>query len=75
MKLFYWREGDREVDFILTFGDKKVAIEVKSGRETLRHSGIDAFTKQFAPDRILLVGQSGIPLDLFLSTPPQTLFS
>jgi Predicted ATPase (AAA+ superfamily) len=74
IELFYWREGDREVDFVLQWGEKLIAIEVKSGRESLRASGIDAFAKQFQPDRILLVGDQGIPLEQFLSTHPSSLF-
>lgn len=74
MELFYWREADREVDFVLQLGDKLIAIEVKSGQESIRHSGIDSFVKQFKPDRILLVGDQGIPLQTFLSTSPNSLF-
>jgi predicted AAA+ superfamily ATPase len=74
MELFYWREGDKEVDFVLQWGDKRIAIEVKSGQESLRRSGIDAFVRQFEPDRILLVGDQGIPLEAFLSTPLHALF-
>ena len=36
IELFYWREGDREVDFVLQLGDKLIAIEVKSGQESIR---------------------------------------
>lgn len=75
MELFYWREGDREVDFVLQLGDKLIAIEVKSGQESMRHSGIDSFVKQFEPSRILLVGDQGIPLKTFLSTAPSSLFT
>ncbi len=75
IELFYWRDGDREVDFVLQLGDKLIAIEVKSGKESiLYHSGVDSFVKQFNPDRILLVGDQGIPLKTFLSTTPISLF-
>ncbi len=74
IELFYWREGDKEVDFVLKLGTKLIAIEVKSGKESLRSSGIDLFIKQFNPTRILLVGEKGIPLETFLSTVPSTLF-
>ncbi len=74
IELFYWREGDREVDFVLQLGDKRIAIEVKSNQESIRHSGIDSFVKQFKPNRILLVGDQGIPLETFLSTTPNSLF-
>lgn len=74
IELFYWREGDREVDFVLQWGDKLIAIDVTSSREPLRPSGIDAFVQQFSPMRILLVGDQGIPLETFLTIPPQSLF-
>ena len=74
IELFYWREGDKEVDFVLQLGEKLIAIEVKSNRDTLRNSGIDAFVEQFKPHRILLVGDQGIPLAQFLSLSPSALF-
>lgn len=74
IELFYWREGDKEVDFVLQWGSRLIAIEVKSGRESIHHSGIDSFVNQFKPDRILLVGDQGIPLRTFLSTSPMALF-
>lgn len=75
IELFYWREGDKEVDFILQLGKKLIAVEVKSNQESIQHSGIDSFVKQFNPDRILLVGgDQGIPLKTFLSTAPNSLF-
>ena len=62
------------MDFILRYGDKLVTIEVKSNQELLRHSGIDSFVKQFKPHRTLLVGDHGIPLEEFLSSPMISLF-
>ncbi|HBL98991.1 TPA: hypothetical protein DDZ86_05110 [Candidatus Dependentiae bacterium] len=69
IKLFYWHEGDKEVDFILSHGHNVTAIEVKSGTESFNRSGMDLFIKQFKPNRVLLVGGQGIPLEEFLSTP------
>ena len=74
MERFYWREGGKEVDFVLQLGNKLIAIEVKSGQESIRHSGIDSFAQQFKPDRILLIGAQGIPLKTFLSMAPSSLF-
>jgi len=69
IKLFYWREGDKEVDFVLSHGKNTTALEVKSGSETFNRSGIDLFVKQFKPGRVLLVGSKGIPIEDFLKTP------
>ncbi len=68
-ELFYWREGNREVDFVLRAGSTVVAIEVKSGRAPVRLPGLAAFNEAFKPRRTLLVGGDGIPLEEFLSQP------
>ena len=68
-ELFYWREGNRDVDFVLRAGRRVVGIEVKSGRAPLAHSGLAAFTEAFKPKRTLLVGGDGIPVEEFLSRP------
>jgi uncharacterized protein len=74
IELFYWREGDREVDFVLKRGDKLVAIEVKSNSDILRSSGIDNFVKAFKTHRLILVGEQGIPLTKFLTSEITSLF-
>jgi predicted AAA+ superfamily ATPase len=68
-ELFYWREGNREVDFVLRAGRVVVAIEVKSGRAPAALPGLAAFGAAFKPKRSLLVGGDGISLEEFLSRP------
>ncbi len=68
-EVFYWREGNAEVDFVARSGRKVTAIEVKSGAGRMVVPGIEAFRKAFSPDRSLLVGGDGIPLDEFLLRP------
>ncbi|MGM9768406.1 MAG: ATP-binding protein [Candidatus Cryptobacteroides sp.] len=67
--VYYWREGskgeDKEVDFIVSFGGKLTAIEVKSGRRGM-NSGLPAFTEAFHPDKALVVGTGGVSLEDFL---------
>jgi predicted AAA+ superfamily ATPase len=65
----YWRERNREVDFVLRAGRAVVAIEVKSGRAPNVFPGLAAFSEAFKPQRTLIVGGDGIPLDEFLSRP------
>lgn len=67
--LHYWRDGNREVDFIVQAGRHLTAIEVKSGRAPLAHAGIAAFAEAFKPQRSLLVGGDGIALEDFLTRP------
>lgn len=68
-ELFYWRDANREVDFVLRSGRVVVAIEVKSGRVPDTLPGLAAFTEAFRPTRTLIVGGDGVPLDEFLATP------
>ncbi|HLA04814.1 MAG TPA: hypothetical protein VJZ16_02410, partial [Syntrophales bacterium] len=46
-----------------------VAIEVKSGSRKEGLPGMDAFDKTFQPQRKLLAGGDGIPLEKFMLTP------
>lgn len=67
--LYYWRERNREVDFIVRAGRRLVAIEVKSGRRRDALPGLEAFAAAFQPSRMLLVGTDGVPLEKFLERP------
>jgi predicted AAA+ superfamily ATPase len=71
-ELFYWREGDREVDFVLRSGGRLAAIEVKSGRVARSMPGMEAFRSAFDPTRCILVGGDGIPVEEFLLQPAET---
>lgn len=75
IEIFYWREGDKEVDFVLKSGEKLIALEVKSGSDSLTQSSVDSFVKYFSPQRVLLVGDQGISLEKFLSNHPKELFN
>jgi hypothetical protein len=68
-EVFYWRDGHHEVDFVVRAGRLVVAIEVKSVRRRGALPGMAAFEAAFHPDRKLLVGADGIPLDSFLERP------
>lgn len=68
-EVFYWRERSREVDFILRHGKKVMAIEVKSGRSRDLLPGMEEFSRTFKPQKKLLVGGNGIPVEDFLQTP------
>lgn len=67
--LHYWRERNREVDFVVRAGRVLTAIEVKSGRAAESHPGMSGFVESFHPQRTLLVGGDGIGLEEFLKQP------
>ena len=69
-RLYYWRDGHDEVDFIVERGDKRVAIEVKSNPGVGSRRGLELFNERFKAHRTILVGDQGEPLEIFLSTDP-----
>ncbi len=73
-ELFYWSSRNREVDFVLTKSRRIIAIEVKSTHQKTSLPGLEAFSNEFPTEKKLLVGGSGIPLDVFLSTDPEDWF-
>ena len=70
-EVYYWRDRDREVDFVARAGQTLTAIEVKSGRARDVPPGLAAIAEAYRPKRKLLVGGDGIPLEEFLSRPVQ----
>jgi predicted AAA+ superfamily ATPase len=71
--LYYWRESNNEVDFVLEKGSKLIALEVKSGVKTA-NAGMTAFAQKFHPEKMILVGTGGIPYEEFLKINPAELF-
>jgi hypothetical protein len=68
-EVFYWRERNREVDFVVRAGRAVTAIEVKSGRSRDTHPGLAAFADAYEPARKLLVGGDGIAVEELLLRP------
>ena len=69
----YWRERNDEVDFVIKYREKVLAIEVKSGSRT-RISGMEAFRKKFPQNKVYLIGTGGLSVSQFLQTNPVDLF-
>jgi len=67
--VYYWRERNAEVDFVVRAGRRLTAIEVKSGRAPQAQRGMAAFADAFKPQRTLLVGADGVGLGEFLERP------
>lgn len=72
-EVFYWRERNDEVDFILRKKGSVVAIEVKSNAEK-RTEGLDKFRQLFNPTASFIVGDGGIGAEDFLSMDIRKLF-
>ena len=71
--LTYWREGNDEIDFVIE-QKKLIGIEVKSGA-VHNTSGMAAFKKKFNPDKLVVIGNIGLPWQEFLQMKPEELFS
>jgi predicted AAA+ superfamily ATPase len=65
--LQYWRDGQREVDFVLRDKSELFALEVKSGASPSHVPGLDAFCTQFPAARPQVVGTGGIPLQTWFT--------
>ena len=64
-KVYYWRENNFEVDFIVERNNKIWALEVKSGKRGM-NSGLHLFRQKFNPYRAFVIGTDGVPIEEFL---------
>lgn len=68
LKLYYWRETNAEIDFLVAKGDHIAAIEVKSGATRERPAALDRFVSPGKKIRRYLVGIGGIGIEEFLTS-------
>ncbi|WP_235941490.1 ATP-binding protein [Cyclobacterium roseum] len=73
LTIYYWREGNDEVDYVVVYNNRVIALEVKSGK-TGKLSDLGAFHKKFKPEKSLLIGEAGIHWQEFLQTNVLDLF-
>lgn len=72
VSLFYWRERNREVDYVTQLGRTISALEVTSGRRKGALPGLNAFHAAYRRSKTLLIGGQGVGLGEFLGSPPAT---
>ena len=65
-QVYYWREDDQEMDFVLEKKGKTIAIEVKSGRRST-NDGISVFSKKFSPKLAFVVGSGAMSFEDFFT--------
>jgi len=63
--LYYWREGDYEVDFVLDTGNRLIAIEAKSGRRA-HLKGLMKFRAYYPHAEVVVIDSDNI--EAFLET-------
>ena len=71
--VFYWRERNFEVDYVLRKNGILIAIEVKSNAEK-RTEGLDKFRQLFNPKSAFIIGDGGISAEDFFTMDIRKLF-
>lgn len=72
-RLYYWRHGNSEIDFVIEKGHQLIGIEVKSGLKS-RTRGMEQFKRTFPHSKVILVGEAGLSWKTFLGMNPVELF-
>lgn len=65
-ELFYWRDRENEIDYVLKIGDKIKAIEVKSGKDTQSPAAFTLFQKQYKNAQTIVILESKSQADNLL---------
>ncbi len=66
-RVYYWQDGCDEVDFIIERFEKRIAIEVKSGKKK-EGQGYLNFIKTYKPEMSLIVGSESLTIEDFLKS-------
>ena len=75
VRLYYWKDGNHQVDFVLELDGKLAVFEVgTSSADFPMLTGMKEFEKRFNPVRSEMVGETGMPLEEFLSVPASDWF-
>lgn len=69
----YWRDGAKEVDFVVQCGKRTWGLEVKSGRAG-KLSGMEAFRRRYPHAQTWVIGAEGVALEDFFARDPASLF-
>ncbi|MCX6158018.1 MAG: ATP-binding protein [Ignavibacteriae bacterium] len=73
INLYYWREGDKEVDYIIEYDNKIISIEVKSSVNK-SSNGLYEFRKKYNPHKSLIIEKDGLQWNDFIKIDPRELF-
>jgi predicted AAA+ superfamily ATPase len=71
--VYYWRERNDEVDFIVERRGKTIALEIKSN-DSQSGKGLELFNKRFKPEKSYLISNSSLSWQEFLKINPIELF-
>ena len=66
--LYYWRENNCLMDYVILFGENVIGIEAKSGDAGIPERSAAKFIERFPNAKLVLVGKFGIPYETFVKT-------
>jgi predicted AAA+ superfamily ATPase len=75
LKVYYYRHYDLEVDFVLKYGKKILAIEVKSQPNKPSAENLAAFSKKFPVAGVLLIDNKTLTWQNFLNMGVEQIFN
>ena len=68
-RIYYWREGGLEVDFVIEHRGRLAAVEVKSGKASAVQPGLAEFSRRHPQCASWLVGTDALAVGEFLRYP------
>lgn len=68
----YYKEGNDEVDYILQYQGKTIALEIKTSNQAAK--GLDKFQAKFSPHRSYLISPQGLTWQQLIQLHPKDLF-
>lgn len=57
--VYYWRDGNNEVDFVIRLNKKIITIEIKTGKVKY-HTGLEDFKNKFKPYKSILISDAAL---------------
>lgn len=76
LPLYYWRDGEKEVDFVVPIKVKPVPIEVKFRKkiENIHNKGVHSFCEKFKVKEAILITQNEFDVTSDILRVPLTMF-
>jgi penicillin-binding protein-related factor A (putative recombinase) len=68
----YYNEGNNEVDYIILYKGKTIALEIKTSKQPAK--GLQKFEAKFAPHRSYLISPQGLSWQQLIRLHPSELF-
>jgi len=75
VSLYYWRENNLEIDYVVAYGNRVIGIEVEGGEESIQTKAAEKFKERFPNAGLMSVGAGGIPYETFMKAKLSELFS